>query len=106
MPHFVYMLRCSGGRIYTGYAVDVLARYQQHCNGKGARFTKAFPPEAVLRTFELDSKERALRLEARIKKLSREKKELLVSGDSRIESPLLEGLDAPLPRKKRRKNAR
>lgn len=77
MPHFVYMLKCAGNRIYTGYAVDVKARYNQHVSGKGARFTKAFPPECILRTFELDSKEKALRLEARIKKLDRPRKELL-----------------------------
>ncbi|MCQ2091190.1 MAG: GIY-YIG nuclease family protein [Fibrobacter sp.] len=71
------MLKCAGDRIYTGYAVDVEARYNQHVSGKGARFTKAFPPECILRTFELNSKEEALRLEARIKKLDRPRKELL-----------------------------
>lgn len=80
MPHFVYMLRCAGNRIYTGYAVDVEARFKQHVSGKGARFTKAFPPECVLRFFELETKGQALRLEARIKKLSRPQKELLASG--------------------------
>lgn len=79
--HFVYMLRCSGNRIYTGYAVDVDARFKQHVSGKGARFTKAFPPECVLRTFELNSKEEALRLEARIKKLKRPEKLLLALGE-------------------------
>lgn len=78
MPHFVYMLKCAGNRIYTGYAVDVEARFKQHVSGKGARFTKAFPPECILRTFELNSKEEALRLEARIKMLDRPHKELLV----------------------------
>lgn len=78
MSHFVYMLKCAGNRIYTGYAVDVEARFKQHVSGKGARFTKAFPPECILRTFELNSKEEALRLEARIKMLDRPHKELLV----------------------------
>ena len=62
MPHFVYMLRCAGGRIYTGYAVDVEARFEQHKSGKGAKFTKAFPPECILRKFELESHGQALRL--------------------------------------------
>ena len=66
MPHFVYMLRCAGNRIYTGYAVDVAARFEEHCTGHGAKFTKAFPPEKILRQFELPSKEYALRMEARI----------------------------------------
>ena len=96
MPHFVYMLRCKGNRIYTGYAVDVQARYEEHCSGRGAKFTKAFPPECVLRTFELDSREEALRLEARIKKLKRPQKELLAAGDETLESELLAGLGETL----------
>ena len=104
MPHFVYMLRCKGNRIYTGYAVDVEARFNEHCSGRGAKFTKAFPPECVLRSFELDSREEALRLEARIKKLKRPQKEQLAAGDSELESELCAGLGAPLkPKKKRRK---
>ena len=100
--HFVYMLRCKGERIYTGYAVDVEARYNEHCSGKGAKFTKAFPPECVLRTFELESREKALRLEARIKKLKRPQKELLAAGDEALSASLREGLDELLkPRRKR-----
>lgn len=101
------MLRCKGNRIYTGYAVDVEARYNEHCCGRGAKFTKAFPPECVLRTFELETREEALRLEARIKKLKRLQKELLAAGDSELESKLLASLSELLkPRKKYRKNRR
>ncbi|MCQ2123007.1 MAG: GIY-YIG nuclease family protein [Fibrobacter sp.] len=109
------MLRCAGNRIYTGYAVDVEARFKQHVSGKGARFTKAFPPECVLRQFELETKGQALRLEARIKKLSRPQKELLASGlggaadgvaqgaAAELLEKLLAGLDKTLkkPRKKK-----
>lgn len=106
MPHFVYMLRCKGDRIYTGYAVDVQARYEQHCSGRGARFTKAFPPEGILKFFELESKEQALRLEARIKKLDRPAKERLAAGDDMLEAALRGGLSEVLkPRKMRKKKA-
>ncbi len=94
MPHFVYMLRCAGNRIYTGYAVDVEARFEQHKSGKGAKFTRAFPPECVLKTFELGTREEALRLEARIKKLERSQKEQLVAGDEALTAALLESLSA------------
>ncbi len=96
MPHFVYMLRCAGDRIYTGYAVDVEARFEQHKTGKGAKFTKAFPPQCILKKFELNTHEEALRLEARIKKLSRVQKELLASGDETLIAGLLEGLGETL----------
>ena len=94
MPHFVYMLRCAGNRIYTGYAVDVEARFEQHKSGKGAKFTRAFPPECVLKTFELGTREEALRMEARIKKLERSQKEQLVAGDEALTAALLESLSA------------
>ena len=94
MTHFVYMLRCAGNRIYTGYAVDVEARFEQHKSGKGAKFTRAFPPECVLKTFELGTREEALRLEARIKKLERSQKEQLVAGDEALTAALLESLSA------------
>lgn len=103
MPHFVYMLRCAGNRIYTGYAVDVEARFEQHKSGKGAKFTHAFPPECILRKFELSSHEEALRLEARIKKLDREGKERLAAGDETLASELIAGLGETLAKKKTRK---
>ena len=90
------MLRCAGNRIYTGYAVDVEARFEQHKSGKGAKFTKAFPPECILRKFELPSHEQALRLEARIKMLDREQKERLAGGDAELESTLLSSLGETL----------
>ncbi len=102
MPHYVYMLRCKGNRIYTGYAVDVETRFQQHVLGKGAKFTKAFPPQCVLRKFELEGKEEALRLEARIKKLPREQKELLASGDEALTAQLMAGLGETLAAARKR----
>lgn len=96
------MLRCAGNRIYTGYAVDVEARFEQHKSGKGAKFTKAFPPECILRQFQLDSHEEALRLEARIKMLPRQKKELLASGDETLTEKLMAGLAETLVEKKTR----
>ena len=100
MPHFVYMLRCAGDRIYTGYAVDVEARFEQHKSGKGAKFTKAFPPECILRKFELNSHEEALRLEARIKRLPRPQKELLAAGDEKLAAQLIAGLGERLRKRK------
>lgn len=78
MPYFVYMLRCAKGRIYTGYTTDVAARYAKHCSGKGASFTRAFPPIGILKVFGLEGKKEALSLEARIKHCSRAQKEKFV----------------------------
>ena len=97
------MLRCAGDRIYTGYAVDVEARFEQHKSGEGAKFTKAFPPECILRKFELNSHEEALRLEARIKRLPRPQKELLAAGNEELAAQLIAGLGERLKKRKPRK---
>ena len=99
------MLCCAGDRIYTGYAVDVEARFEQHKSGKGAKFTKAFPPECILRKFELNSHEEALRLEARVKRLSRPQKELLAAGNEELAAQLIAGLGERLKKRKPRKKA-
>ena len=37
----LYILRCGDGSLYTGITVDVDARFAQHCNGTGAKYTRA-----------------------------------------------------------------
>ncbi|MBP5246270.1 MAG: GIY-YIG nuclease family protein [Fibrobacter sp.] len=72
------MLLCKGNRIYTGYATDVQKRFEAHQAGKGAKFTKAFPPQKILKVFELETKHDAMRLESLIKQKSLEiKKECI-----------------------------
>jgi putative endonuclease len=55
-----------------------------------------------LRKFERPSHEQALRLEARIKMLTREQKELLAAGDETIAAELLAGLNETLEEKSAR----
>ena len=47
-PWYLYILECTDNSLYTGIAVDVLARYRAHVRGKGARYTKSHPPRALL----------------------------------------------------------
>ena len=37
--HFVYMVRCSDGTLYTGYARDPERRTHVHNSGRGAKYT-------------------------------------------------------------------
>lgn len=69
MSWFVYLLECRGGRIYTGIAVDVAARFAAHAAGRGARFTRAHPPVRVLASFAHPDRASASRAEAAIKRL-------------------------------------
>jgi putative endonuclease len=68
---FVYMLECNGGRIYTGIAVDVAARYEKHRSGRGAAFTRMHKPRRILAVMACADRSEASKVEAQLKKLER-----------------------------------
>jgi putative endonuclease len=70
-PWFVYVIRCAGDRLYCGIATDVAARFDAHRSGRGAKFTRAFAPEALLATRRTATRSEALREEAAFKALTR-----------------------------------
>jgi putative endonuclease len=74
---FVYLLECRGGRLYTGITVDVARRFAQHVNGKGARYTRANPPQRILAVIEHPDRASASRAEHAIKRLSPQDKRAL-----------------------------
>ena len=41
---WVYILECANGGSYTGYTNNLQKRYQEHCEGKGAKYTRSFKP--------------------------------------------------------------
>ena len=61
MPWYVYLLECRDGSIYTGIATDVERRYREHAAGKGARYTRAFPPQRLLGSFPYPDRSSASR---------------------------------------------
>lgn len=67
---FVYLLECAGGRLYTGITPDLEARFQKHCAGRGARFTRSYPPVRILAAEPCSDRSRASQMEYRIKRLS------------------------------------
>ena len=80
MVYCVYILRCRGNRLYTGITTDVERRFSEHGgSSRGAKFTRAFPPESVAAAWETGSRSDALKLEARIKRLTRAQKETLIA---------------------------
>lgn len=82
MDWFVYLLECRGGRIYTGIATDVAARLAAHAAGKGARFTRAHPPQRLLAAFACADRGSASRAEAAVKRLDpARKRALCMAGD-------------------------
>lgn len=77
-PYFVYLIECEDKSIYTGIAIDVARRFEEHKAGKGARYMRAHTPRRVLYTETYATRSKALKREAAIKKLPREKKLALI----------------------------
>lgn len=76
--YYVYILRCEKNCLYTGITSDVERRFNEHCEGKGAKYTKSHRPLGVEAVWEADTKNDASRLEYRIKMLKKEEKEDLI----------------------------
>jgi putative endonuclease len=72
--HFVYIVQCKDGTLYTGWTTDVEARVKAHNEGAGAKYTKGRGPVTLLHTEAFESKSDALRREMAIKKLPRDEK--------------------------------
>lgn len=76
--HFVYIIECRDGTLYTGYAKDVSKRIKAHNEGKGAKYTRNRRPVHLLHKEAHETKSEALKREYAIKKLSRHEKLKLV----------------------------
>lgn len=76
----VYILQCSDNTYYTGITNNLEKRMIQHNSKKGAKYTKARSPVILVKYFVCKNKSEALKLEYKIKQLSRMQKEKLVTG--------------------------
>mgnify|MGYP001320583685 FL=1 len=82
----VYLVRCKDDSLYAGVALDVDRRLEEHREGKrGAKYLRGRAPlELVLRR-EIGDRSLALKVELRIKKLSRKAKENLIENPQMID---------------------
>ncbi|TDV14526.1 GIY-YIG nuclease family protein [Paraburkholderia caballeronis] len=80
MAWHLYLLECEDRSIYTGIATDVAARFAQHANGTGARYTRSRKPQRVLASFELADRASASRAEYWVKRLAPRDKRALAAG--------------------------
>lgn len=67
---WLYFIECRGGGIYIGIAKNVAARYQKHCDGKGAMYTRLNPPLRLLAQVEYQNHKLAAQAEREMKKLA------------------------------------
>ena len=74
--YYIYIIRTERNTLYTGITSDVKRRMREHLglNGKGAKYTRSNKPVSIEALWSCDKKGDALRLEAKIKKLTRSEK--------------------------------
>lgn len=70
----LYLLLCRDGSYYAGITNDLDARFQAHVAGKGARYTRAHPPERILASRAYPDRASASRAEWEIKRLPKARK--------------------------------
>lgn len=76
---WVYMLECADGSFYTGWTTDLEKRLESHNQGAASKYTRSRRPVRMIKTFKVEDKSAALKLEAQIKRLSRKAKEKLIA---------------------------
>jgi putative endonuclease len=76
--HFVYIVRCADGTLYTGYARDPEAREKAHNAGRGAKYTAGRLPVSLVYAEACESAGAALRRERQLKRVTRARKEALI----------------------------
>ncbi len=78
-PWYVYLLECQRGT-YVGITNDIARRYRAHCTGKGARYTRANPPVALLGAQPFADRAEASRAEYRLKQQTATQKRRWAAG--------------------------
>ncbi|OPZ60979.1 MAG: GIY-YIG nuclease superfamily protein [Deltaproteobacteria bacterium ADurb.Bin510] len=76
----VYLIRCADGSLYTGVATDVQRRLNEHQAGRGAKYLRGRGPLELVYSQPMPDHGAALREEARIKRLSKARKQALIAG--------------------------
>jgi putative endonuclease len=78
---YLYLIRTQKNALYTGITTDVARRFVQHQTGKGAKALRGKGELTLAFSEEVGERSLALRLEYRIKQLTKRQKERLVAGD-------------------------
>lgn len=81
---WIYLLRTAMGHLYCGITTDVTRRLSQHQHGRGAKSLRGKGPLQLVWTQPAHSHSDALRCEAKIKRLPKQKKEELVKNQMSV----------------------
>ena len=76
--NYVYILKCGDNTLYTGWTNNLEKRFEDHCEGRGAKYTKGRGPLEIVYQEVFENKVDAMKREYAIKKLTRKEKDILV----------------------------
>ncbi len=78
---YLYMIRCHDGTLYTGISNDVTRRFEKHQEmvKQGAKYLRGRGPLELVFQKKIWSKSSALKMEQKIKKLSKSQKEIIIN---------------------------
>ncbi len=81
----VYIILCTDDSLYTGIAIDVVRRFNQHADRQGAKYFRGRQPKQLVYVETGHDRSSASKREIVIKKLPRlEKLQLLASDDNKV----------------------
>ena len=90
MKYYLYILKTVDNTLYCGIARDVLARFEEHKAGTGAKYTRSHKPESLVYVDIFEDRASASREEYRIKKtLKREEKLKLIEENKKRTQDIL-----------------
>ncbi|WP_279348547.1 GIY-YIG nuclease family protein [Vibrio paucivorans] len=79
---YAYFVRMPNNALYCGITTDVERRFSQHCQGKGAKALKGKSPLTLVWSENAGTtRSDATKLELYLKRLPKQTKEALVSGE-------------------------
>ncbi len=76
------MIRLNNDQLYTGITTDLERRFAEHSEGgkKGSKYLRGRGPLEMVFSKKVGSRSEASKMEAKVKKLPRSKKEEIISG--------------------------
>ena len=81
VPYSLYIVRCRDGSLYTGISTNVARRVSEHEKGAaGSKYLRGRGPLKLVFTAVVGDRAAASVAEYRVKRLSRARKEALISG--------------------------
>lgn len=78
----LYLIECRDGSFYAGITNNLVARYEAHAAGRGARYTRAHPPLRLIGAKPYVDRAAASRAEWEIKQLPKHRKVAFLSAST------------------------